>query len=290
MGRALIDKYKDYLYIIIGTILIAISVVCFFEPQGLVTGGVTGLAIIIASVGNSFYGVEIPLWATNIVLNVPLFLLGLKVQGKGFLARTLFSTVFLSVALSWALYLPSFNSDSDMVVYTVFGAVLSGIGAGFVFRSKATTGGSDLLASVIHSYMRHISIAKILLVVDTAILIMGFFVFGARSSMYAIIAVYIVSRATDAVLEGFDFAKAAFIISEKETEIAKEFMEITERGATFIKSSGVYTGENKEMLMIVMSNKEIIIMKDIIKKIDPTAFIIVTDVREVLGEGFREIA
>jgi len=290
MGSSAMDKYKGFLYIIIGTILIAISVVCFFEPHGLVTGGVTGLAIIIASVGKNMYGVEIPLWATNLVLNVPLFLLGFKVRGKDFLARTLFSTVFLSVALSWAAHLPKFYSDSDMVIYTVFGAVLSGVGAGFVFRSKATTGGTDLFASVIHNYMRHVSIAKILLVVDTAILVMGFFVFGARSSMYAIIAVYIVSKATDAVLEGFDFAKAAFIISEKETEIAKEFMDITERGATFIKSSGVYTGQDKEMLMIVMSNKEIIIMKDIIKRLDPAAFIIVTDVREVLGEGFREIA
>ena len=290
MSKLSFDKYKDYLYIIIGTILIAVSVVCFFEPQGLVTGGVTGLAIIIASVGKSMYGVEIPLWATNLVLNVPLFLLGLKIRGKDFLARTMFSTVFLSIALSWAAKLPAINAESDMVVYTVFGAVLSGIGAGFVFRAKATTGGSDLFASIIHYYMRHISIAKILLVVDAAILVLGFFVFGARSSMYAIIAIYIVSQATDAILEGFDFAKAAFIISDKEKEIAKEFMDITERGATFIKASGVYTGKEKEMLMIVMSNKEIIIMKDIIKRIDPAAFIIVTDVREVLGEGFREIA
>ena len=290
MGETVLDKYKDYLYIIIGTTLIAISVVCFFEPHGLVTGGVTGLAIIIASIGRDFYGVEIPLWATNLVLNVPLFLLGFKVRGRNFLGRTLFSTVFLSIALSWAARLPAFNSDSDMVIYTVFGAVVSGIGAGFVFRSKATTGGSDLFASIIHYYMRHVSIAKILLVVDTAILALGFFVFGARSSMYAIIAVYIVSRATDTILEGFDFAKVAFVISEKEQEIAKEFMNITERGATFIKSSGGYTGNDKEMLMVVMSNKEIVIMKDVIKRVDPTAFIIVTDVREVLGEGFREIA
>ncbi|MDR2899182.1 MAG: YitT family protein, partial [Clostridiales bacterium] len=215
MPQRLITKYKDYLFILIGTALVAISLASFFEPNGLVTGGVTGLAIIVEDLGNKFYGISIPLWLTNLVLNIPLFLLALKIKGKRFLLRTFVATVSLSIFLSWAEGLPKLSSNTDLTIYTVFGSVIQGIGMGLIFRSKTTTGGTDLLASVVHNYIRHISIAKILFVVDGCIMAVGFFVFGARSTMYAVIAAYIVSKITDVILEGFDFAKAAFIISDK---------------------------------------------------------------------------
>ncbi|MBE6011970.1 YitT family protein [Anaeropeptidivorans aminofermentans] len=283
------EGIKEYLYIIFGTALVAIGVVVFFEPHNLVTGGVTGLAIIIADLGRTMYGVTIPIWLTNLFFNIPLFLMALRTKGKKFLARTFITTMLLTTFLSLAEFIPVISEESDLVISTLFGAVFVGIGMGFVFRAQTTTGGTDIAASVIHKYFRHISIAKILFFVDAIIITIGFFVFGIRITMYGIIAVYITSRFTDTVLEGFDFAKAAFIISDKHEEISMRIMTDTERGATAIHAKGVYTQKEKDVILVVMNKKEIIMLKELVTSVDPRAFLIVTDVREVLGEGFQRI-
>lgn len=283
------EGIKEYLYIVFGTALVAIGVVVFFEPHNLVTGGVTGLAIIIADVGKTMYGITIPIWVTNLVLNIPLFLMALKIRGKKFIARTFMTTVIFTLFLSLAEFIPGISQESDLVISTLFGSAFSGVGMGFVFRGQTTTGGTDLAASVIHKYFRHISIAKILFLVDAIIITIGFFAFGIRIAMYGIIAVYITSRFTDTILEGFDFAKAAFIVSDKHEEISERIMTDTERGATAIHAKGVYTKKEKDVILVVMNKKEIIILKELVTSVDPKAFLIVTDVREVLGEGFQRI-
>lgn len=278
------DIFQDYLWIVLGTTLLAAAINIFFEPHQLVTGGVTGLAIVIKYVSEQLVGWGVPLWATNITLNIPLFVLGIIILGKGFGTRTLFSTFYLSFALYYTKFIPA--PDVDLLLSALFGGVLGGVGLGLVFAAFATTGGTDLAASIIRQYLKHFSVAKIMLVLDSLIIVSGLFMFGIEKAMYAIIAVYVTAKVIDNILEGMTFSKAAFIISTESELIANDIMKELDRGATGLKGKGMYTKKDKEVLFCIVSQKQIVRLKEIVKDIDPQAFLIVADVREVLGEGF----
>lgn len=287
MGNTAKNTLFEYGFIVLGVTIMAVAINIFLDPNNLVIGGVTGLAIIIRDLSERFIGYSIPLWLTNIILNIPLFLIGMKTLGIKFLKRTVFATMFLSLALIYTKWIPIF--ESDLTIASIFGGLLSGAGLGLIFRSSATTGGSDLAASIIHKYNRHISVARIMLIIDVIIIIAGFFVFGSLATMYAIIAVFIISKVVDAMLEGLSFAKAAFIISDKSDEIADSIIKNLDRGATSLFGKGMYTGIQRNVILCVVSKKEILKLKVITAKIDLNAFVIVADVREVLGEGFQAI-
>lgn len=287
MGNTDKNTLFEYGFIVLGVTIMAVAINIFLDPNNLVIGGVTGLAIIIRDLSERFIGYSIPLWLTNIILNIPLFLIGMKTLGIKFLKRTVFATMFLSLALIYTKWIPIF--ESDLTIASIFGGLLSGAGLGLIFRSSATTGGSDLAASIIHKYNRHISVARIMLIIDVIIIIAGFFVFGSLATMYAIIAVFIISKVVDAMLEGLSFAKAAFIISDKSDEIADSIIKNLDRGATSLFGKGMYTGIQRNVILCVVSKKEILKLKVITAKIDLNAFVIVADVREVLGEGFQAI-
>lgn len=282
------QKFFEYLIIIIGTTSLAIAINVFFEPFNLVTGGVSGLSIIIKSLADTKFGVDIPLWLTNLVLNAPLFIAGIKVLGLKMLKRTIFATLYLSIALYYTKFIPiDLLMDIDPVLIAVFGGTLSGFGIGLVFSSFATTGGTDLLATIINKYIRSISVSKLLFVLDTAIILGGIFMFGINKAMYAIIAVYITSKVIDSVLEGLSFSKAVFIISEYSRDIAQRILHELDRGVTGLSGRGMYTLNDKEVLLCVVSRKQIIQLKDIVKSTDNNAFLLVFDTRETLGEGFQ---
>ncbi|MDR1537666.1 MAG: YitT family protein [Clostridiales bacterium] len=276
----------DYVLIIFGTTLMAFAIVYFYDANTLVIGGVSGLSIIISSYGDRI-GLSIPLWLSNLALNAPLFLLALRYMGRQFLTRTLFSTIYLSVALYFASLLP-LSDAPDLVLSSVFGGVLSGIGAAFVFKASATTGGSDMAAFIIQKKLRHVSVSKILFTIDGAIILLGLLAFGPLKTMYAIIAVFIASKAIDAVLEGLSFAKAAFIISDHSEKISESLLSGLERGVTSLNGQGMYTKASKNILLCVVSSKELPKLKEITHGIDNDAFVIVADVREVMGEGFTK--
>jgi len=281
----------EYALLVTGTLLLAIAVTVFLEPSELVTGGVSGIGIIIRSVTVGRFGVDVPLWLTNIILNIPLFILGAKTRGLAFLGRTLFSTILFSPALFLTSYIPRYItalSEIDLLLAAVFGGAVSGAGLGLVFRAAATTGGTDLAASVIVYYKQHISISKVMFILDSCIIAAGFFVFGASKAMYAIIAVYISSNVINVTLEGLSFAKAAFIISDKHDEISESILTGLKRGVTALRGMGMYTKTNKDVILCVVSKKEIVELKELVYEIDAKAFVIVADVREVLGEGFVE--
>jgi uncharacterized membrane-anchored protein YitT (DUF2179 family) len=278
---------KDYITIMLGDMLLAIGIVVFLEPHQLVTGGVSGLAIIIADYARRA-GFELPLWVTNLALNVPLFLLGLRTMGRKFLVRTAFATGFLSVALFLAGFLPAMP-DIDNPLAALFGGVFNGIGLGLVFKSMATTGGSDLFSGILHrNWLRHYSISQILFAVDSLIILAGLLVFGPVNAMYAVVSVFVTSKVSDTLLEGLSFAKAAFIISDHTEAIADQVINRLNRGATNFTGRGMYTRKDKGMLLCVVSAKEIISLKMLVHEVDKQAFIIVADVHEVLGEGFKE--
>ena len=280
------ERLFAYLYIILGTAVLAVSIQCFFEPIGLVTGGFTGLAIVIKSVTKGIIDDGTPIWLSNIFLNAPVFILAFILKGRKFVGRTIFGAGILSV---WLYIIPTMDmSQGDFLLAAIFGAVFSGAGIGLVLRGHATTGGTDMVAALIQLKIKHYSIAQIMQILDGIVVITGLFVFGIRPAMYAMVAIFVATKVTDIVLEGFRYSKAAYIITDKHEEIAQRIMVDIDRGVTGIHAMGMYTGEEKCVLYCVVSMREIIAVEELVSEIDPNAFVIVSDVREVLGEGFKE--
>lgn len=280
------SKVFDYILLIVGTGLLAASIQCVFDPIGLVTGGFTGIAIIVKALTENLIPGGVPLWLTNLALNVPVFAIAYKVKGKRFIGRTLVGTFLLS---AWLYVIPPLDvTQGDYILAAVFGGVLSGAGMGLILLAKATTGGTDMVATLIQHYVRHYSIVQILQILDALVVLAGFYAFGIRAALYAIVAIFITTKVSDALMEGFKFSKAAFIISDKYELVAKHILEDLDRGVTGLKAKGMYSGNDKCMLYCVVSQKEIVQVKEIVAEVDPNAFVIVSDAREVLGEGFLE--
>lgn len=278
-------KIKPYLSIIIGTALLAFSIQCVFDPTGLVTGGFSGLAIIIKDITQNIISGGIPLWLTNILLNVPVFILAYIYMGRKFVGRTLFGTILLSV---WLYVIPTVElAEGDYLLAAIFGGVLSGAGVGLVLRASATTGGTDMVASLLQRKIRHYSVAQIMQILDAIVVLLGLYVFGVRPALYAIVAIFVATKVSDAILEGFHYSKAAYIITDKHEAVADALMTGLNRGVTGVSAKGMYTMEEKCMLYCVVSKKQIVSVKEIVIQIDPNAFVIVSDVHEVLGEGFH---
>ena len=279
------DTFKEYLYIIFGVLLLSVSITSFYSPNELVMGGVSGLGIIIEYYSYVIFKKAISVGVTNFVVNIPLLIIGWRMKGKNFIGRTIFATIFFSIALILTEFLiPPFKDD--IILVSIFGGIMTGVGIGFVFRGFATTGGTDLLATLIHSKLSYIPVSSLIFVMDSAIVILGFFVFGPLKAMYAVISIYISSKVINTILEGMSFSKAAFIISDKSDEISERLLNEIQRGVTALKGRGMYTKIERDILLCVFSQKEIAKVKLIVKNIDETSFIILTDVREVLGEGF----
>ena len=278
--------YVDYLFIFMGTGIMALAIQCIFEPIGLVTGGFSGIAIIIRKMTAGIVEGGIPLWLTNLALNVPVFIAALIIKGRKFLGRTVIGTVLLSF---WLYVIPQVDlTQGDYMLSAVFGGVITGIGIGFVLLAKATTGGTDMVSALIQKYVRHYSVVQILQVIDGMVVLAGLYVFGLKPALYAIVAIFITSKVSDALMEGMKYSKAAFIITDCYKEIADAIMTQLDRGLTGLDATGMYSGDKKTVLYCVVSKKEIVELKDIVAKIDPKAFVIVTDAREVFGEGFLE--
>ncbi|MCI9137993.1 MAG: YitT family protein [Lachnospiraceae bacterium] len=275
-----------YLIIIVGTGILAFAIKCIFDPIGLVTGGFTGLSILLKRVTEIFIPGGVPLWFANLALNVPFFLLALKIKGKRFIWRTGIATVLLS---GWLYVIPELDFVSgDYILASMFGGVLAGVAMGMILWANATTGGTEMVAMLIQCKLKHYSVAQIMQVLDGMVVLTGLYVFGLRPSMYSIIAIFITSKVTDTILEGMKFSKAAYIITEKYEEAAATIMKELDRGVTGLEARGMYSKEKKCMLYCVVSKKQIVLLKELIYRIDQNAFVVVGDVREVLGEGFIE--
>ena len=276
----------DWGMILVGTGLMALGIKSIYDPIGLVTGGFTGIAIIVKELSGAIVEGGIPLWLTNLVLNVPVFLVALQRKGKQFIGRTAAGTCLLSV---WLYVLPEVDLVAgDYTLAAIFGGVITGVGMGMILLARGTTGGTDMVAALIQQKLRHYSIAQIMQVLDGAIVLLGLYLFGVQPALYAIVSIFIVSKLSDALMEGFKFSKAAFIITDKYQQVAEQIMEDLNRGVTGLDARGMYSGEGKCMLYCVVSKKEIVELKELVLHIDQDAFVIVTDAREVLGEGFQE--
>ena len=274
------SPFRDYILILIGASIMGFAIKNIYDPIGLVTGGASGVAIIL----KKQFGV--PLWLTNTAINIPLFAAAAKLKGWSFIKRTLLATVTLSVSLYVIPEMP-FLMD-DLFLTALFGGLITGAGAGIVFACQATTGGTDMLAAIIRRWLPHYTLAQILQVLDAAIVLIGAGIFGVTYALYALIAIYAVSKVSDGIIEGMKYSKVAYIISDKSEEIAAAILKELERGVTALDAKGMYSGNRKDVLFCVVSRKEIAQLKKLVVGHDAQAFVIVSDAREVLGEGFIE--
>ncbi|WP_036931601.1 YitT family protein [Proteocatella sphenisci] len=282
-------KLSEIIMILAGSIILAFGITWFLSPPGLVTGGLTGIAIIVEKISFGLFENGVPIWLTNAILNIPLFAVSIKQRGFAFAKKSLYAVIFLSISL-WGCEILSnpFAHIDDLLLSSLFGGVLVGIGVGLVIRAGATTGGTDMLAAIFKFIKPDLPIQKVMLLIDAIIIVGGMFVFGIINTMYAIISVIVTTKMVTLVLEGGSSAKAAFIVSERSDEIAESIMNTVGRGTTALKARGMYSKLEKEMIFVVLSQKELPLLRQVIMEIDPNAFITIAEVREVLGEGFVE--
>ncbi|MDK2991101.1 MAG: hypothetical protein PWP48_334 [Clostridiales bacterium] len=277
MWRKYRDVFYDYLGIILGTLIVALSFNLFFVPNKIAPGGVGGIATVL------YYLFKFPVGTTMLILNIPLFLAGVKVHGAGFGFKTLIATVLLSFFIDAIKLQPLTHNE---ILAAVYGGIIMGIGLGIVFRSDATTGGTDLAAKIVHKFMPYITMGWLLFMIDTAVVTFAGAVFGPEQALYAIIALFISSYVIDLIQEGLGSAKAFIVVSDKADEISKVILHDIDRGVTLLEGRGAYTQRKKDVILCVVSRTEVIRLKEIITAIDNKAFLIITDAREVHGEGF----
>lgn len=265
--------------VLVGVIIAAAGVSYFLIPAKIAAGGVSGLATVI------YYLMRLPVGVTMLLLNIPLFLLSWKIIGPVFGAKTLFGTLAMSV------FVDLFNQiavpmTEDLLLAAIYGGVLSGIGLGIAFRAGGWTGGTDMAAQLVARFFPT-SVGQALLIVDGMVIVLAGIAFGLELAMYALIAVFITTKTVDVVQEGPNYAKACLIISDHPEPIGESIMQRLERGVTMLDGRGMYTKYDKEVLLVIVSRMEIAAVKSIVAEVDRKAFVIIYDVHEVLGEGFR---
>ena len=254
----------------------------------MVPGGFTGIAIIVKELTKGIVPDGVPLWVTNLVLNVPMVPIVLKINGWDFAKRTVAGSLLLSFWLAVIPYV-QLMEEPDLFLTSVFGGVSMGIGVGLVFLGKGTTGGTDMCGAILHHFFPHISLPKLMQLLDVVITSVGIMVFGIRVALYSIIVVYLTAKVSERIMEGSTSAKMLYIISDQSTLIAEKIMDKLGRGVTGLHGRGMYTNQDKTILICVISPREIARIKDVVLEADSRAFVIVNDSREVLGEGFVEI-
>ena len=267
-----------------GSFLFAVAVNVFTAPNNIAPGGLTGLATMI----NYLFGA--PIGTTILVFNVPLFIWGVLQINFRFILKTLAATVISSVTidLTAGLFPPY---QGDLMLAALFSGVLSGAGLGLIFMRGGTTGGTDLVANLIGRNFQHLSLGKLVLLVDLVVVLISAFVYrNYESPLYAIINIFVSSKLIDAVLYGADTGtgKMMFIISPKNKEIAQRIMTEISRGVTELRSRGAYRGEEGEVLLCAVRRSEVYKTQDIIRSVDPDAFVIVGDAGQISGEGFKQ--
>lgn len=266
---------------IVGTFLFALAVNLFIIPNELGEGGVTGITII------TYYLYGWSPGLINLILNGILLIVGYRFLSKHTIVYTIIATLFISfflhITMGWNI------ASDEIIINTIFGGVFGGIGIGLVIRSGGTTAGTTILASITHKYLGW-NISYGLLFFDLIIVFASYFVIGAEKLLLTIMMLYIATKVMEFTIEGLNTRKAITIISTKSDAIAQQVNDVMERGVTVYSGHGYYTKQEKDILYIVISNREVIKLKKIVQAIDRDAFIAIHDVRDVFGEGFREIS
>ena len=272
-------KIKDYVYMTIGVAIAVAGLNLFLVPHKIAAGGVSGIATVL------YHLFDLNIGLTIAVLNIPLFLFGYKKMGRTFAIRTGYSLVLYSVL---AEIIPVISPTQDIILGCVYGGVLMGVGLGIVIKVGGSTGGSDMAGVILHSHFKTFSISTFVFIIDFFVIASAALLFDDPSlALYAIASLYISTKIMEFISVGLSAAKAFYIISDKNDEIADLILKKMDRGVTAFFAKGVYSGREKTVLMCVIQwRTEGARLKSLVKSVDPQAFVIVGDVKEVLGEGF----
>ena len=269
--------------ITIGSIIYAVSVNMFVEPNHIAPGGFIGIAIII-----NHYIPTLTIGIMIVIMNIPLLIIGLKHIGWHFLYGTVIGTILSSILIDiLAPYIPPLHTD--MILASIYGGFLMGVGIGIIFRSFGSTGGTDLLAQIIYEFTG-LPFGQAMMIIDVSIIIAAGIVFkNINISLYSIIAELIGNKTIDIVQSGFTFSKAVYIITEKPEPIKEAVLTEIERGVTELDTKGGYTGKGKKMLLVVVPHTQVSRIKKVVKDADPDSFIIIAELSEVIGSGFKSM-
>jgi uncharacterized membrane-anchored protein YitT (DUF2179 family) len=281
----------DYSLVAAGTLVQAIALRIFFVPANLASGGVSGIAQMINYLTRSPSNPAG--WSIGLMVflgNLPLFALGWRfLGGRSFALRTAFAIVtysFFADALLWLPFFPKAGITNDIVLNSLYGAVVAGIGYGLVYRGRGTSGGSDILARILNHY-RGVSMTQSYLITDTAVILGAGFIFGWKEALYAIITLYVSGLVVDTTMEGAGTVRTALIVTSQSKAVSDRILIELERGVTVLSGTGAYSGEARPVLYTVVTRSEVQILKDIVHKADPLAFMVIGAVHEALGEGFQ---
>lgn len=273
--------FLEMLGTIIGSFFMAIGVSLFLLPNQLSSGGISGIATI------SYYLFSLPMGITIIIINIPLFVFAIFKVGKSFFIKSVIGTIFLSFFID---YLDKFQAlTNDNLLASIYGGIILGIGTAIILKSHSSTGGSDLVSYIINKQNPTIQTSKILVIIDATIIFLNMiFLKEIEIGLYSAISIFIMGKMLDVLFEGIYFTKLAIIISDKSQEIARRIEKNIKRGSTGLYGKGMYTGEEKLILMCAVSRNNLEKLKLEAKSVDPDSFIIITNSREVVGLGFKE--
>lgn len=282
MSKQFKQQFSAWGQILLGIFVCSLAYNMFLIPNEIAPGGFTGIAQLIS------HATGWPVGTITLCLNIPLFLLSARSLGLSFGVRSLVATIGLSLMIDF-LPIPSLipmDTTERMLLASVFGGVLGGAGFGLIIRGGATTGGSDMLAKLVKQRIPSFTIGGVMFAVDATVIIASAFVFDIVSAMFALISTFLMSHVIDMLVDGLSSARAYFIISDHHAAIAHRIMTELERGATALNGRGLYSGNDKDVLLCVINRMESVRLRAIVAEIDPNAFMIATNVHEALGEGF----
>jgi len=277
--------FISYSLIIIGAFILATSFVLFITPYKIVPGGVYGISIVL----HYLFGTPVGLVA--LCFDIPLTLIGIRFLGPRFGMKTVVGFSLTALFNDTLTFFWGFEPlvRGDALLSSIFGGVLAGVGLGLIFKSKATSGGSDIVAMILAKYTR-LPLGMLMIYVDSAIVLIGLLVFQDwKIPLYSWIVIFITGKVIDVVLEGVSYDKSLFIISDKSEDIRDKIINNLDRGGTFIEGKGMFNNADKRIIFTVVSRRELALLEEYIHEIDPKAFLTVTNATEILGEGFKSL-
>jgi len=281
-------RLRDFGLMTVGIAMTAFALDAFLIPNKLAAGGVAGLATVIFYAGQSRFGIAIPVGTQMLVMNALLLLVAWRFRGLRYVGKTLYGAVGLSLLVDiMAPFVPHL-ATSDLLLAALWGGAISGLGMGLVFKGGGNTGGTDIVAQLMSSRFPF-GVGQLMLVIDAFVALLAALEFGPNLALYGVVAIFVATTAIDLVLEGVSVEKAVIIISDAADRIGESVNTEMGRGATRLEATGAYTGERRGTLYVVLSRNEIDDLKAIVKSIDPAAMVIISNVHEAIGEGFKEM-
>lgn len=274
------ERFLAYLQIAAGCIVGGAAYPLFLVPNNIAPGGLTGVSTIL----NSLFG--LPVGVTSLVMNVPLFILGYRSMGRVFAFRSLMATILFSLAIDLIQVSPA---TADPLLGTLYGGVLLGAGLGLIMRGSATTGGTDMLARMIHRRIPTVTVGTVLMAIDFLVVLAAGLLLGVSEALYAMICIFVSGKVIDAVMVGFSGNKACYIMTERWEQVADRILHEMDRGATLMTACGAYSRAERPVILCVVSRAEVTRLKAIVRDEDERAFMFVTEAHEALGEGFSAL-